>query len=173
MASALRLIGPMGPEEFLSGAWGEWVLIIILCGLFIAIAGAVLPKHLTEKRYGKALVTFIGLILGGGLYLAKDLYNFSLESFGFLAFGIVIIIAAAVTFGLTRIGFSKSTSIGLSYCLVFMTFAMMQPSLFDSIARTLPILNLIFYLMFFFMLGKLIMGNLAGNINKESDCTPA
>ena len=158
MALSLRRLAPIDPRELLSGTWGEWVLIIILCGLFIAVAGAVLPKHLTEKRYGKALTIFVGLILGGGLYLAKDLYNFSLESFGLLAFGIIIILAAAVTFGLTRIGFSKSTAIGLSYCLVFLTFAMQKPSLFDSIARTLPILNLVFYLLFFFMMGKLVMG---------------
>ena len=151
-------MAPIDPRELLTGTYGEWFLITLLCGLFIAIAGAVLPKHLTEKRYGKALVVCVGLILGGGLYLAKDLYNFSLESFGFLAFGIIIIIAAAVTFGLTRIGFSKSTAIGLSYCLVFLTFAMMQPSIFDSIAETLPILNLIFYLMFFYMIGKLLFG---------------
>jgi len=158
MKLSLRRLAPIDPRELLSGTWGEWVLIILLCGLFIAVVGAVLPKHLSEKRYGKALTVCLGLVLGGGLYLAKDLYNFSLESFGFLAFGIIIILAAAVTFGLTRIGFSKSTAIGLSYCLVFLTFAMMQPSIFDSIAETLPILNLVFYLLFFFMIGKLIMG---------------
>lgn len=157
MASVLRTYAPIDPRDLLSGDWGEWVLITILCGLFIAIVGAFLPKHITEKRYGKALVTFLGLIMGGGLYLAKDLYNFDLESFGFWAFGLIIIVAMIVTFGLTRIGASKPTAIALSYCLVFLTFVMKEPSLFDSIAETMPVLNLIFYLLFFFMIGRLFM----------------
>lgn len=158
MAVSLRKYAPIDPGEMLSGNLGEWIIITLLCGLFIAIFGAVLPKHLTEMRYGKALVTFLGLIFGLGLYLAKDLYHFDLESFGFLAFGLMIVIAVIVTFGLTRIGASKPTAIALSYCLVFLTFVMREPSLFDSIAETLPILNLIFYLMFFYMVGKLIFG---------------
>ena len=73
MRVSLRNFMPVDPHELLSGTYGEWVKIILFCGLFIALAGAVLPKRLTEKRYGKALTVFTGLILGLGLYTAQNL----------------------------------------------------------------------------------------------------
>ena len=152
----MRRFIPFQPNEIINGTYGEWIILILLCGLFIAIAGAVLPKRLTEKRYGKALVVFTGLILGFGLYMAKDLYNFNLESFGFLAIMLIIIVAAFVTYGLIRMGMNKALATSLTYCLVFLTFFLMTPSIFDSIAQSLPILNLIFIFAAIYLFGNML-----------------
>ncbi|MFC1813663.1 hypothetical protein ACFL03_13345 [Thermodesulfobacteriota bacterium] len=148
---------PVEPTELLRGPVGEWVIVILLCALFIAIAGVTLPASLTEKRYGKALITIVGLILGVGLYMAKDLYNFNLESFGFLAIALIIIVAMFVTYGLIKKGASKTVASAVTYCLMFLTFFLMTPSIFDSFAKSFPLLNLFFFLAFFFVIGKLIL----------------
>jgi len=147
---------PYGPLDLLRGPIGEWVVLILLCGLFIAIAGAILPKRLTEKRYGKAVTIFVGLILGIGLFMSKKLVNFNLESFGFLAIFLIIILMFLVTYGLLKMQFNKDMAVSITYCMIFLTFYIMSPSLFDTFAETLPILNGIFFLTFFYILGKLI-----------------
>lgn len=156
MSITLRRFMPYGPLELLRGPIGEWVVLILLCGLFIAIAGAILPKRLTEKRYGKAVTIFVGLILGIGLFMSKKLFNFNLESFGFLAVFLIIILMFLVTYGLLKMQFNKDMAVGIAYCMIFLTFYIMSPSLFDTFAETLPILNGIFFLTFFYILGKLI-----------------
>jgi hypothetical protein len=151
----LRKFMPVDPHELLSGTYGEWVKIILFCGLFIALAGAVLPKRLTEKRYGKAVTVFTGLIFGIGLYTAQNLYNFNFESFGFLAIWLIVILTAFVTFGLMRMGMRKDIALSLTYCVMFLTFFLMTPSIYDSIAESFPILNLAFLLAFLYLVGTL------------------
>ena len=154
MSVSLRRMIPFQPDEILNGPLGDWLLLIILCGLFTAIAGAVLPRHLTEKRYGKAVVVFTGLILGIGLFKAKDIYNFNLESFGFMAIWIIILIMGFVIYGLTKMGMAKSTAISITYCIMFLSFFLLSPSLFDAISESFPLVNLIFIILFFYMIGK-------------------
>ena len=161
MTLTLRKFIPFQPEEILNGPYGDWILLIIFVGLFIAISGAVLPKHLVEKRYGKALVVFTGLILGIGLFKAKNIYNFNLESFGFLAIWILILIMGFVIFGLTKIGFAKSTAVSVTYCVIFLSFFLLSPSLFDAISESFPLVNLIFIVLFLYMLGKPIFSILS------------
>jgi len=153
---------PYDPLELLRGPIGEWVVLILLCGLFIAIAGAVLPKRLTEGRYGKAVTIIVGLILGIGLFMTRKLYNFNLESFGFLAIFIIIILMFLVAYGLLKMHFNKDMAIGISYCMIFLTFYIMSPSLFDTFAETLPILNGIFFFTFIYIIGKFIYNMLKG-----------
>ena len=162
MSIALRKFMPYGPLELLRGPIGEWVVLILLCGLFIAIAGAILPKRLTEKRYGKAVTTFVGLILGIGLFMSKKLFNFNLESFGFLAIFLIIILMFLVTYGLLKMEFNKDMAVSISYCMIFLTFYIMSPSLFDTFAETLPILNGIFFLTFLYIVGKLFFNMVKG-----------
>lgn len=153
---------PYGPLDLLRGPIGEWIVLILLCGLFIAISGAILPKRLTEKRYGKAVTIFVGLILGIGLFMTRRLYNFNFESFGFLSIFIIIILMFLVTYGLLKMQFNKDMAIGVTYCMIFLTFYIMSPSLFDTFAETLPILNGIFFLTFIYIIGKLIFNMLKG-----------
>ena len=162
MPIRLRKFLPYEPLELLKGPIGEWVVLILLCGLFIAIAGAVLPKRFTEGRYGKAVTIIVGLILGVGLFMTRKLYNFNFESFGFLAIFIIIILMFLVTYGLLKMHFNNDMAIGISYCMIFLTFYIMSPSLFDTFANTLPILNGIFFLTFFYIIGKLIYNMLKG-----------
>lgn len=164
MTTTLRKFIPFQPEELLNGPYGDWLLLIIFCGLFIAVSGAVLPRHLTEKRYGKAVVVFTGLILGIGLFQAKDVYNFNLDSLGFLAIWIIILIMGFVMYGLTKIGLAKSTAVSVTYCVMFLSFFLLSPSLFDAIAEAFPLVNLIFIILFFYMIGKPLLGVL-GNRN--------
>ena len=155
MAITLRRFMPYAPEEFLEGRFGEWVIIILLCALFIAITGAVLPKRLTEHRYGKALVVCTGLVLGIGLYMAKDIYNFNFESFGFLAIWIIAVLLGLVTFGLFRMGMRPDISFALTYCIMYLSFSLITPSLFDSIAESFPFLNGVFLLCFIYLGGRI------------------
>ena len=130
--------------------------LLLLCGLFIAIAGAILPKRLSEKRYGKAVTIFVGLILGIGLFRSKKLFNFNLESFRFLAVFLIFVLMFMVTYGFLKMQFKKEIAVSITYCMIFLTFYIMSPSLFDTFVETLPILNGIFFLAFFYILGKLI-----------------
>ena len=156
MSLRLRRFVPVEPFELLRGPYGEWVTLILLCGLFIAVAGAVLPQRLTERRSGKAVTVFVGLIMGIGLYSSRRLFNFNFESFGFLAIFIIVLLMIMATYGLAKLGMGKDVALSLTYCITFLTFFVMSPSLFDTFADTLPILNGIFFLAFFYLLGKLI-----------------
>jgi len=157
MAVHLRRFIPYAPEKLLEGPVGDWIIIILLCGLFIAIAGAVLPKRLTENRAGKALTIFIGLILGIGLYMAKGIYNFNFESFGFLGIWLIVVLCGMVTFGLFKFGMRPDIAFALTYCVIFLSFSLITPSLFDSIAESFPFLNLIFFGTFFYLLGFILL----------------
>ena len=157
MAVSLREFIPFRPDEILSGPYADWALLILFCGLFIAIAGAVLPKHLSEKRYGKAVVVFAGIILGIGLFKAKEIYHFNLESFGFFAIWLIIILMGFVAYGLIKMGMAKGNAIALTYCVIFLSFFFLSPSLFDSISASFPLINLIFIILFIYMLTKFLM----------------
>jgi len=157
MAVSLRRFTPIDPHDLITGVLGEWLQIILFCGLFIAIAGAVLPKRLTEKRYGKALVVFTGLILGIGLYMAKNIYNFNFESFGFLAIWLIVILTGFVAYGLMRMGMRGDIALSLTYIVIFLTFFLMTPTLYDSIATSFPLLNGIFILAFGYMVVTLLI----------------
>jgi len=156
MAVRLRRFIPAAPEEFLQGAFGEWVTIILICAFFVAVCGAVLPKRLTEKRYGKALVICTGLLLGVGLYMAKDLYNFNLESFGFMSIWLIAVLCGMVAFGLFRYGMKPDIAFALTYCVMFLSFSLITPSLFDSIAESFPFLNSVFFICFIYLGGRIL-----------------
>lgn len=157
MAISLRKFVPFNPEQILAGPYGDWIILVLFCGLFVAVAGAVLPKHLTEKRYGKAVVTFVGIILGIGLFKAKEIYHFNLESFGFLAIGLIIILMGFVAYGLIKLGMSSGNAIALTYCVMFLSFFFLSPSLFDAISAAFPLMNFIFIVLFFYMLIKSLL----------------
>jgi hypothetical protein len=156
MAVTLRQFHPVHPKDFLTGTWGEWANIILLCAFFIALFGAVLPRHLTESFRGKAISTVLGIIVGLGLYKAQQIYRFNFESFGMIAIGLLVIVAAIVTYKLTRHGWHPDIAAALTYCLIFLSFSMPKPSIFDAFAEYMPILNTIFYGAFFYLLGRLM-----------------
>lgn len=162
MVVSVRSFDPIEPSFLLTHAWGEWVILILFCGLFIALSVAILPRRLTEGNAGKAITIILGIMIGTGLFMMRSLYHFNLESFGMLAVGLIVILAVFVTYGLTKFGMSKTTAIALTYCLIFLTFVMPEPSIFDAFAETLPILNLLFYVAFIIMVGKLFMGMFGG-----------
>lgn len=152
----LRRFIPIDPKELLSGTYGEWIILIMLCALFIALAGATLPERLTRSRTGKALYTIIGLILGLGLFMTRRIFNFNLESFGFLAIWLIIILAAFVTYGLAKAGMRKDLAVTFSYCLMFMTFYMLTPSLVDVISNRIPLLYGLLWIAFIWLVGNLM-----------------
>ena len=156
MALQLRRFMPVDPKEFLSGAYGEWIILIMFCALFIALAGAVLPERLTKSKTGKALYVIVGLILGLGLFMTRKVFNFNLESFGFLAIWLIIILAAFVTYGLAKVGMRKDLAITFSYCLMFMTFYMLTPSMVDVISDRIPWLYTLLVAAFMYLVGNLL-----------------
>ncbi len=155
MSASLRNFIPFEPEEILNGPYGDWIFLLVFISLFIGLSGAVLPKHLTENnRYGKTVVVFCGIILGIGLFKAKDIYNFNLESLGFMAIWLVVFFMGLVVYGLSKMGMSKGTAISVTYCIMFLSFFLLSPSLFDAISQAFPLVNLIFIILFFYMLAK-------------------
>lgn len=156
MPLTLRTFTPYSPSELLNGKTGEWIILALFVVLFIAISGAVLPRRLTGGRFGKALIITLGSILGLGLFKARHLFHFNFESFGFLAIALIILLLSFVTYGMMRIGFRKDISIALSYCLMYLTFALVTPSLYDAFAEHIPILNGIFLLGFIYLAGNLL-----------------
>lgn len=159
MAAIRELLSNLiNPTELLQGAAGDWFLIILLTCIYMATAGATLPKHLVQSRYGKTLITATGLLLAFGLYTARDQLRFNLESFGFLAVGLLAIIAFMVIFGLAKVGlFSnhKAASFALAYSIIYTSFAAITPSLYDMIAEFFPLLNGLLLLLFLACLGLL------------------
>jgi hypothetical protein len=150
----LRQLIPHSPSEILSGPLGEWVTIILLSALFVAIAGAALPKRLTESKTGKSLVTILGIFLGVALYQARDLLNFNYESFGFFSIGLIIVVAFMTMYGLTKFGFkNKRLAFALSYTIIYLTFAMIAPSLYDSFAESISVINGLLAILFILSLG--------------------
>ena len=80
MAAIRKLLSNLiNPTELLQGAAGDWFLIILLTCIYKATAGATLPKHLVQSRYGKTLIVSTGLLLAFGLYTARDQLRFNLE----------------------------------------------------------------------------------------------
>jgi hypothetical protein len=155
MSASLRNFIPFQPEEILNGPYGDWIFLLVFISLFIGVSGAVLPKHLTENnRYGKTVVVFCGIILGIGLFKAKDIYNFNLESLGFMAIWLIVFCMGLVVYGLSKMGMNKSTAISVTYCIMFLSFFLLSPSLFDAISQAFPLVNLIFIVLFFYMLAK-------------------
>lgn len=157
MSFSIRRMIPVEPQELLHGPMAEWVQLILLCAIFIAVSGAVLPKRLTQNRYGKGLVVSLGLMLGVGLFLAKDIIKFNFESFGFLAAFIIILLTAFVTFGLARMGMRKDIAVSLTYCIMFLSFSIITPTLFDTITEAFPFLNLLMIGAFFYLAGSMIL----------------
>jgi len=157
MSISLRTFEPVMPSELLNGVYGEWIIMGLLSFFFIAVAGVTLPKHLTNRKYSKPLIVTIGLILGIGLYKAIDIYNFNFESFGFAAIFILIIIVSFIVYGIVKSQLRKDLAITVSYCIMFLTFFLMTPSLFDSISKSLPILNGIFILCFIYSVGAILV----------------
>jgi len=159
MAARLRRFTPFKPSEIIH-VYGDWIILIFLCGIFITIAQTFLPERITSKRSGKLLSTFLGLSMGIGLYSAKKAYNFNFESFGFLGIVLIVILLAVVTFGVTSMKMKKSHAVALTYCVMFLTFYLMTPSIYDSFAGSLPILNLLFIIAGIYFMVTGIFGSL-------------
>ena len=169
MAARLRQFTPFKPSEIIN-IYGDWIILIFLCGIFITIAQTFLPERITSKRSGKLLSVFIGLSMGVGLYSAKKAYNFNFESFGFLGIALIVILLAIITFSITSMKMKKSHAVALTYCVMFLTFYLMTPSIYDSFARSLPILNLLFVIAGIYFIMSGIFGSL---ITPKSTMTSA
>ena len=169
MVARLRKFTPFKPSEIIN-VYGDWIILIFLCGIFITIAQTFLPERITSKRSGKLLSTFIGLSMGIGLYSARKAYNFNFESFGFLGIVLIVILLAIVTYGVTSMKMKKSHAVALTYCVMFLTFYLMTPSIYDSFAGSLPILNLLFVIAGIYFIVTGIFGSL---ITPKSTATSA
>ncbi len=132
-------------------------MITLLCVLFIAIAGVALPARLTQSRYGRILIGALGLSLGFALYRARDYLHFNFEAFGFIGYALMILVFGLVFYGLTKFGVAKDISFPLTYCVMFFSLNVLSPSIFDVFAKSLPILNLIAFGCFFYLLARIIM----------------
>lgn len=153
MAPGLRSFDLIDPNQFLQGNLGEWVKVILFVGLFIALVNAVftLLPQFKNNPYRNKLAMFLGLILGLGLYTAQRLYNFNFQSFGFISIWFIIFLIGIVSVGLFRMGMDLGKAVALSYCVIYLSFLAISPSLFDAISTFFPLLNIVLLLVFFYL----------------------
>jgi len=156
---------PYSPMELMTGPVGEWISLIVVTAMFIALAYATLPKHLSQNKKGKALAVTVGLIMGLGLYMVKRTFNFTFESFGLFAIFIIIFIMSLILYNLLKQQFSKEISVCLTYSVIFLSFFMISPSLFDAFSYSFPLLNGILFLTFIISLG-FILWRMFGEMSK-------
>ena len=160
MSISLRSNQFIDPRHLFEGNLGSWIRLILYCGLFITLVNSVfsyLPQF-RDNPYAKKLGTFLGFILGIGLFLAEKIFNFNFESFAFLGIWFVIILFGIVAFGLFRAGMSADKATALAYCVIYLSFLAISPSLFDSINNFFPLLNLILFLLFIYLAVSAISG---------------
>ena len=136
--STLRDWTPYSIAAVLDGPYGEWIMWGVVAIAFIALAGAALPRHLTEKRSGKTLTIALGLVLTIGLFMARDIYHFSLETFAFIAIAILAIVMSFIVYGLSKTSLPKHTAFALTYAGIFGSFFFISPTLYDALAESFP-----------------------------------
>ena len=104
--------------------------------------------HFKDNHYAKKLAFFLGLILGVGLFMAEKHLNFNIESFSFMSVWFIVILFGLLAFGMFRTGMGSKQAFGVSYCIIFLSFIVITPTLYDSIILALPFLSVFLWLMF-------------------------
>ena len=132
----------------------DWILSFIF---FLGITSVVI-KRMFPGNAGTAVSVSISLILSTGYSLLARSMNISLASFGPLAVFILIFFVGTILYSLLRhIGAAKTTALAGSYVLMYLSFKMVSPGIFDWIAGASSLLNGALLLGFLFAAGKLVL----------------
>lgn len=137
----------------------ELLQLVILFVFFFGVVYVNLPRIYTEHPKGKFVVIAIASILALGLFYAKPYVNFFFESFAIIGFILIITVMFLMMFNLVRqFNADKSIAFTFSYSLIFVSFLILSPSLFDTLEKTIPslvsILSILFILSFLFLIYK-------------------
>ena len=82
---------------------------------------------------------------------------------------LIIVVAFMSMYGLSKFGFrNKRLAFALSYTIIYLTFAMVTPSLYDTFAESLPIINLLLTLLFILSIGYSFVAGFRAIVPKGS-----
>jgi hypothetical protein len=151
------------PVESIWDKFGDWITLLLFVMFFIAVAGIALEKRFGGKGYFKPLIISLGLMMAGGMYMARETLKFSLASFGFLAYVLLILMLGTLSYLFIKsMGWRPDIAFCVAYCGTWLTFQVMSPSIYDALATSFPIVNWI-TLLFFVYLGFQLVRKVFGH----------
>jgi len=141
-ASLLFPLDQIRPSQFLS-QYSEWIYFTLLLVFFLSVAGIALRKHF-DKAYVKPLIISVSLMITIGLFKFRNSLTTIFESWGILGTVLLIIIGAAIPFGLSRsFGLSAAKSFFIAYVLFYILSWLQFPQIYYFLAeKNLGLVNL-------------------------------
>jgi hypothetical protein len=147
------------PGPFIS-RYQDWIIFTLLLFFFWAIVGIALKRRFEQSRYLRTLITVVALMLSIGTYYSiyRGWLHLSLQGFGMLGAFLVFILIFFVVFGLIKAyGVKTWNALPIGYSLFYISVWAVSPNIFDTIARTFPLLNGILLVLFITSIIKSIM----------------
>ena len=138
------------PGPFIS-RYQDWIVFTLLLFFFWAVVGIALKRRFEQSRYLRTLITVVALMLSIGTYYSiyRGWLHLSLQGFGMLGAFLVFILIFFVIFGLIK-GYGVKTwnALPIGYSLFYISLWSVSPNIFDTIAKTFPLLNGILLVLF-------------------------
>jgi hypothetical protein len=141
-ASLLFPLDQIRPSQLLS-EYSEWIYFTLLLVFFLSVAGIALRKHF-DKPYVKPLIISVSLMITIGSFKFRNSLTTIFESWGILGTVLLIIIGAAIPFGLSRnFGLSAAKSFFIAYILFYILSWLQFPQIYYFLAdKNLGLVNL-------------------------------
>jgi hypothetical protein len=155
-ASLLFPLDQIRPSQFLSH-YSEWIYFTLLLVFFLSVAGIALRKHF-DKPYVKPLIISVSLMITIGLFKFRNSLTTIFESWGILGTVLLIIIGAAIPFGLSRsFGLSAAKSFFIAYVLFYILSWLQFPQIYYFLAeKNLGLVNLGLLVLFLVAIIRLV-----------------
>lgn len=155
-ASLLFPLDQIRPSQFLS-QYSEWIYFTLLLVFFLSVAGIALRKHF-DKPYVKPLIISVSLMITIGLFKFRNSLTTIFESWGILGTVLLIIIGAAIPFGLSRsFGLSAAKSFFIAYVLFYILSWLQFPQIYYFLAeKNLGLVNLGLLVLFLVAIIRLV-----------------
>jgi len=133
--------------------------------LFTAVAHATLHKRF-PGRSGKVISFTVGLMLAIAMAVAEETFNFNLASFGPIAAGIVLFLAAAVLFTVIRhMGGSTAIATAVAFIMAYFTARAVAPEHFDQLLQNSRLAWINSF--FLFLMALVVVTALAGLLHRQ------
>lgn len=154
--SMLYPFNEIQPEEFLS-QYNDWIYFFLIMVFFISVAGITLRRHF-DKPYVKPLIISTGLIMTLGVFMMKDKLAIIIEGWGVLGGILLVIMAAAIPYGLCRgFGMPSGRAFYISYALIYIISWVKYPDFYYILAEhNLGLVNLGLLILFLIAIYKSI-----------------
>jgi len=138
------------PGPFIS-RYQDWIIFTLLLFFFWAVVGIALRKRFEQSRYLRTLITSVALMLSIGTYFSiyKGWLHLSLQGLGLFGAILLFIVIFFIILGLIKgYGVKGSDALPIGYALFYISLWAVSPNIFDTIARTFPLLNGILLILF-------------------------